>query len=346
MSSPKRKLTSTPTDHSAPKSSQSKRTLVQPPGHGIEAGSRNTIPRNSDNISAMDALSGVKQAVLSSEPRISPFDAIRMTNDYGQDYWLSRDLARLLGYSDYRNFISVIENAKESCKNSEHNINDHFVDVTEMIHIGKGGKRPVESVQLSRYACYLAIQNADPAKEAVAAGQTYFAVQTRRQELVDQGDEQAIEDQRRLVLRSEMREHNVQLADAAKDAGIVESKDYAIFQNHGYKGLYGGLGARDIHARKGLGKGQEILDHMGSAELAANLFRATQTEQKLRREGITGKANANRAHEEVGKKVRQTIRELGGTMPEELPTPESVRILQNRERKELKILNDIEDGKD
>ena len=345
-SGPKRKLASTPTDHSAPKSSHSKGTLVQPPGRGIEAGSHNTIPRNSDRISSMNALSGVQEEVLSSASRISPFDAIRMTNDYGQDYWSSRDLARLLGYSDYRNLASVIESAKESCKNSGHSISDHFVDVTDMVRIGSGAKRPVDSVQLSRYACYLVIQNADPSKDIVALGQTYFAVQTRRQELVDQGDEQAIEGQRRLVLRSEMREHNVQLADAAKDAGIVESKDYAIFQNHGYKGLYGGLGAREIHARKGLGKGQEILDHMGSAELAANLFRATQAEQKLRREGITGKANANRAHEEVGKKVRQTIKELGGTMPEELPTPESVKILQNRERKALKVLNDIEDGKD
>ena len=345
-SGPKRKLASTSTNHLDPKPSQSKGTLVQPPGHGIEAGSRNTIPSNPDTISAMDALSGVQQEVLSSASRISPFDAIRMTNDYGQDYWSSRDLARLLGYSDYRNLASVIENAKESCKNSGHSISDHFVDVTDMIRVGKGGKRPVESVQLSRYACYLAIQNADPSKEAVAAGQTYFAVQTRRQELGDQADEQEIENQSRLVLRAEMREHNTQLAEAAKDAGVVETFDYAVFQNHGYQGLYDGLGAREIHARKGLKKGQEILDHMGSDELAANLFRATQTKQKLRREGITGKANANRAHEEVGKKVRQTIKELGGTMPEELPTPESVKTLQTRERKELKVLNDIEDGND
>lgn len=284
--------------------------------------------------------------VLPSVPRISPFEAIRMTNDYGQDYWSSRAMARLLNYREYRNFEPVIEKARIACKGSGHNESDHFVDLHEMIHLGKGAKRAVEAVQLSRYACYLIIQNADPSKDIVALGQTYFAVQTRRQELADRGDEQAIEDQRRLILRSEMREHNIQLADAAKDAGVVESKDYAIFQNHGYKGLYGGLGAREIHTRKGLGKGQEILDHMGSAELAANLFRATQTEQKLRRERITGQANANRAHEEVGKKVRQTIKELGGTLPEELPTPESVKTIEGRERKALKGFNDIQDAKD
>ena len=250
-------------------------------------------------------------------------------------------MARLLGYREYRNFEPVIEKAMEACKNSAHSVSDHFVGIHEMIPLGKGGRRSVETIELSRYACYLVIQNADPSKDLVALGQTYFAVQTRRQELADEGDEQTIEDNRRLVIRAEMRDHNVQLADAAKDAGIVESRDYAIFQNHGYKGLYGGLGAREIHVRKGLKKGQEILDHMGSAELAANLFRATQAEQKLRREGITGKANANRAHEEVGKKVRQTIKELGGTMPEELPTAESIKTLESRERKATKTLPDL-----
>lgn len=283
---------------------------------------------------------------LPSAPRISPFEAIRMTNDYGQEYWSSRDIAKLLGYLTHRNFEPVIEKAEIACKISGGMVLDHFAHSRTMIRLGKGGRREVDEVQLSRYACYLIIQNADPSKDIVALGQTYFAVQTRRQELADRGDEQAIEDQRRLVLRSEMREHNIQLADTAKDAGVVESKDYAIFQNHGYQGLYGGLGAREIHTRKGLGKGQEILDHMGSAELAANLFRATQTEQKLRRERIMGQANANRAHEEVGKKVRQTIKELGGTMPEELPTPESVKTLEGRERKALKGFSDIQDAKD
>lgn len=283
---------------------------------------------------------------LPSAPHVSPFEAIRRMDENGNEFWSSRDFAKALSYNDYTNMGKAINRAKTACFNSGQPIEDHFRDVTEMIKIGKGGKRGFNTVHLSRYACYLVIQNADPSKDIVALGQTYFAVQTRRQELADHGDERVIEDQRRLVIRSEMREHNIQLADAAKGAGIVESKDYAIFQNHGYKGLYGGLGAREIHTRKGLKKNQEILDHMGSTELAANLFRATQAEQKLRREGITGKANANRAHEEVGKKVRQTIKELGGTMPEELPTVESIKTLESHERKTLKVLGNSPDGKD
>ncbi len=204
-----------------------------------------------------------------------------------------------------------------------------------MIDIGKGGQRPVKTVLLSRYACYLAIQNADPRKEIVAHGQSYFAVQTRRQELTD---EQAAEE-RRLLLREEMRVHNQHLAGAAKEAGVVEPRDYAIFQNHGYMGLYGGMTQDDIHKRKGLKKSQKILDHMGSTELAANLFRATQTEEKLRREGVRGKEKANRTHREVGEKVRKTIEELGGTMPENHPAEESIKKLESKQRKRLKKEN-------
>lgn len=262
---------------------------------------------------------------------ISPFEQIRRANDAGNEYWSSRDFARVLGYSDYRNFEQVINKARTACFNSGQRIDDHFVDVTEMVDLGSGAKRQVKSVFLSRYACYLIVQNADPNKEIVALGQTYFAVQTRKQELT----EQAIEDERRLLLREEMRLHNVKLADAAKDAGVIEPKDYAIFQNHGYMGLYGGLKAQDIHRRKSLKKSQQILDHMGSTELAANLFRATQAEEKLRREKIIGKAKANKAHEEVGAKVRQTIKELGGTMPEELPTVESIKKMEDKTSKIL-----------
>lgn len=257
---------------------------------------------------------------------ITPFERIRRESPAGNEFWSSRDFAQVLGYNDYRNFEAVVEKARTACFNSGQRVEDHFVDITEMIGIGKGGQRPVKTVMMSRYACYLVIQNADPAKGIVALGQTYFAVQTRRQELTDK----EIEAQRRLLLRAEMKAHNLQLADAAKGAGVVEPKDYAIFQNHGYAGLYGGLRAQDIHARKSLKKGQQILDHMGSTELAANLFRATQAEEKLRREQIIGKARANRAHHEVGEKVRKTIRELGGTMPENLPTTESVKRLESK----------------
>lgn len=262
---------------------------------------------------------------------VSPFERIRRTNEAGNEFWSSRELANILEYGDYRNFEAVIEKAKLACFNSGQRIEDHFGDVTEMIEIGKGGQRTVKTILMSRYACYLAIQNADPKKEIVALGQTYFATQTRRQELADQ----QLENERRLWLREEMRRHNTQLADAAKDAGVVEPIDYAIFQNHGYMGLYGGLNQLDIHRRKGLKKSQKILDHMGSTELAANLFRATQTEEKLRRENVRGKSAANQTHHEVGRKVRQTIKDLGGTMPEELPTPESVKRLEGKKRKEI-----------
>jgi DNA-damage-inducible protein D len=263
---------------------------------------------------------------------ITPFEAIRRTNATGNEYWSSRDFAKVLGYVNYRHFQAVIEKARTACFNSGQRVEDHFVGSDQMVEIGSGAQRPLKTVMMSRYACYLVIQNADPSKEIVAQGQTYFAIQTRRQELSDE----EVEAQRRLAIRSELRTHNSQLADAAKGAGVIEPRDYAIFQNHGYMGLYGGLGAQDIHRRKGLKKGEQILDQMGSTELAANLFRATQAEEKLRREKITGKDKANQAHREVGAKVRQTIKELGGTMPEHLPTAESIKKLESKQRKALK----------
>ena len=266
---------------------------------------------------------------------ITPFEQIRRTNPAGNEFWSSRDFARVLGYTDYRNFEAVIAKARTACFNSGQRVEDHFVNITEMVEIGSGAQRPLQTGMMSRYACYLVIQNADPAKEIVAIGQTYFAIQTRRQELSDA----EMEAQRRLAIRSELRTHNSQLADAAKDAGVIAPKDYAIFQNHGYMGLYAGLGAQQIHARKRLKKGQHILDHMGSTELAANLFRATQAEDKLRREKIVGRAGANQAHREVGAKVRQTIEELGGTMPEDLPTAVSIKQLESKTKKALKAKN-------
>lgn len=262
----------------------------------------------------------------------SPFERAKRTSATGNEYWSSRDFSQILGYSDYRNFEQVIKKAKSACFNSGHRIEDHFVDITEMVGIGSGAKRQVSSIYMSRYACYLIVQNADPSKEIVALGQTYFTVQTRRQEI----SEQKLEEERRLLLRKEIKVHNVRLAGAAKETGIVKASDYAIFQNHGYMGLYGGLTSGDIHRRKDLKKGQQILDHMGSTELAANLFRATQTEEKLRRENIKGKEKANRTHREVGAKIRKTIKELGGTMPENLPVAEDIRKIETKHKKELK----------
>ena len=266
------------------------------------------------------------------------FESIKRIDENGVEYWSSRDLARILEYADYRNFIAVINKAKEACINSGNEVLDHFGDVTEMVVIGSGAQRPIDTIKLTRYACYLTVQNADPSKTIVAQAQTYFAIQTRIAEVqqMEEYNRLSTEDEKRLFLREEMAKHNSQLADAAKDAGVIEPRDYAIFQNYGYQGLYGGLGAQDIHARKGLKKSQKILDHMGSTELAANLFRATQTEEKLRRENIKGKMKANKTHYDVGKKVRQTIKELGGTMPEDLPVAESIKSVEAKQRKILK----------
>ena len=231
----------------------------------------------------------------------------------------------------------MIEKAREACENSGQIVGYHLVEYHEEIKHGKGATQLYPSVKLSRYACYLIVQNADPSKEIVATGQTYFAIQTRLQEIskMEEYNNLTTDEEKRLFLRNELKKHNLQLAEAAKDAGVVEPVDYAIFQNHGYKGLYGGLDAKGIHERKGLKKSQNILDHMGSTELAANLFRATQTEDKLRRENIQGKSKANETHFEVGKKVRQTIKELGGTMPENLPTEENIKRLEDKEIKKL-----------
>jgi DNA-damage-inducible protein D len=263
-------------------------------------------------------------------------------DDKGNEYWTARDMAKVLEYSEYRHFQPVIVKAKEASKNSGHKSEDHFEDILDMIEIGKGGQRGVENIKLSRYACYLIVQNADPSKEVVALGQTYFAVQTRLREIqqMDEYNRLSTEDERRLFLRDEMAKHNTQLAAAAKNAGVTGSLDYAIFQNHGYMGLYGGLDAKGIHKRKGLKKSQQILDHMGSTELAANLFRATQTEEKLRRENIKGKQKANQTHYEVGKKVRQTIKDIGGTMPENLPVADSIKKVESKSKPKLKKKKD------
>lgn len=264
------------------------------------------------------------------------FERIKHINEYGQEFWYARELARVLEYKDFRNFEQIIFKAMDSCKNSGNDITDHFGEVTEMVEIGSNAQRGFPSYMLSRYACYLIVMNADPRKQVVAVGQTYFAVKTRQQELVDDYD-RLTEEQKRLAIRNEIKTHNKSLAEAAQMAGVETSLDYATFQNYGYMGLYGGLKAQDIKRRKGLKKSQNILDHMGSTELAANLFRATQTDEKLRRENIQGKDAANQTHFEVGAKVRQTIAELGGTMPEDLPTPEkSIKQIAREQEKKLK----------
>ncbi len=263
------------------------------------------------------------------------FEGIRHLGEDGNEFWQARALAKVLDYSEYRHFLPVIERARDACRNSGQRIADHFEEVLEMVAIGSGAMRELSNFRLSRYACYLIVQNGDPGKVVIANGQTYFALQTRRQELAnDARFAQLTENEKRLATRNELAIHNKQLAAAAGDAGVQTGPDYAIFQDHGYRGLYGGLSAKDIHARKGLKKSQKILDHMGSTELAANLFRATQTEEKLRRDQVRGKQRANETHFEVGKKVRRTITELRGTMPEKMPTPKaSIKQLETARKK-------------
>lgn len=278
----------------------------------------------------------MKNTLQPAGPR-TIFEDIRHAGPDGVEYWIARELATVLDYTQYRNFLPVVEKAKEACQQSSQVVQDHFADVRKMVDIGSGAQRPIDDIQLSRYACYLVVQNGDSSKPVIAQGQTYFALQTRRQELSDAAKFSGLsEDERRLSIRNDLAEHNKALSSAAKGAGVETPLDYAIFQDHGYKGLYGGLGAKDIHAVKGLRKSHKILDHMGSTELAANLFRATQTEDKLKREGIQGKTQANRTHQEVGAKVRQTIKELGGTMPEKLPVPDkSIQQIERAKARQL-----------
>jgi len=254
------------------------------------------------------------------------FEDIKQINEYGQEYWSARELCDVLDYASWQNFSSVIGKAVQACENADNKAFDHFNETIKEIEAGKGAKHNVQDFELSRYACYLIVMNGDPRKEVIALGQTYFAIKARQQELS--------EDQKRLSTREEMAKHNKSLAEAAQAAGV---KNFGVFQNSGYKDLYGGLDQKQIHERKGLKKSQKILDHMGSTELAANLFRATQADEKLRRENIQGEPAANQTHFAVGQVVRKTIEELGGTMPEDLPTPnKSIKQIQ-REQEKKKI---------
>lgn len=287
-----------------------------------------------------DALTHMNESPdRSIDTLIADFEAAAYVDDEGIEYWTARDLQKLLGYSDYRNFLNIVNKAKEACTNSGNVIEHHFVDVTDMIEVGKGATREVDNIKLTRYASYLIAQNGDARKEQIAFAQTYFAIQTRKQEIQDDDIAQYTplsEDQKRVLLRNEIKEHNKNLASAAKQAGVILPVDFAIFQTFGYKGLYGGLDKAGIQRKKGLVSKQNILDHMGSTELAANLFRATQTEEKLRRDKVTGKHNANNVHYEVGQKVRQAIIDIGGTMPENLPQAEDIVKVGRRMQKAIK----------
>jgi DNA-damage-inducible protein D len=270
-------------------------------------------------------------------PSTSPFDTIRQLTEDGSEYWSARDLSAMLDYTQWRNFKQALEKAKIACQGSGSDPAHHFAASSKKVKLGSGAVRKVEDFQLSRYACYLVVQNADPNKEIVALGQTYFAAQTRRQELAEAGQLSALpEDRRRLVLRSEMHRQDTRLAQAARQAGVTTPSDLDEFQEHGYQGLCGELNRPAIKERKGLPTGQDLLDYAGSEELAANFFRATQTEAKLRRENIQGKGAANATHHQIGRKVRELITEVGNPMPEDLPAArESIQELEQKERKRL-----------
>lgn len=264
------------------------------------------------------------------------FEEIKKIREDGTEYWNARELSEVLQYKKWENFSKVIDRAKLACKNSGRNIEDDFPEVRKIVEAGATQKK-VTDYELSRYACYLIVQNGDPRKEVIALGQTYFAIQTRRQEVADYFN-QLDEDNKRLVIRGDIKQWNQMLLEAAHNAGVITNEEYAEFQNAGYMGLYGGLTVEDIHKRKNLKDNEKILDFMGSTELIANLFRISQTEEKLKKDNIHNCSKATATHYEVGSKVRKAIEDIGGTMPEDLPRPE--KSIKQIEKEQLKRLKD------
>lgn len=265
------------------------------------------------------------------------FEEIKRIREDGTEYWNARELSEVLQYKKWENFTKVIDRAKLACQNSGFEIQEHFPEVRKTIEMPKNATKEVSDYELSRYGCYLIVQNGDPRKEVIALGQTYFAIQTRRQEVADYFN-QLDEDNKRLVIRGDIKQWNQMLLEVAHNAEVITNQEYAEFQNSGYMGLYGGLTVEDIHRKKNLKDNEKILDFMGSEELAANLFRITQTEAKLKREKVKNKEKANQTHYTVGKTVRKAIEDIGGTMPENLPTPE--KSIKQVEKEQLKRLKD------
>ena len=247
------------------------------------------------------------------------FENIKHVDNDGNEYWYARELQRVLEYKRWDKFYNVIESAQVACSISNYNVLDHFSQVGKMVDIGSNTSRNIVDYKLSRYACYLIAQNGDSRKKVIALAQTYFAIQTRKQELLEKEYNNLTEDEKRIYQRNQARKGNYNLNKTAINSGV---KDLARFHNAGYKGLYNGETADDIFKRKKLRYREDILDNMGSEELADNIFRIAQTDAKLKRDNVDNEYTANSVHFEVGKKVRNTIKELGGTMPEDLPTPD------------------------
>ena len=261
------------------------------------------------------------------------FEDIKHIDSIGNEYWLARELQVVLNYKEWRKFEGVINKAKNACINSNVNMTDHFVGTDKTIKMPKGASKLINDYELSRYACYLIAQNGDSRKESIALAQTYFAIQTRKQELTEKEYSELTEDEKRFYQRSLTKKGNYSLNQAAKNAGV---KNFDKFHNAGYKGLYNGETANDIAKRKKLRYREDILDNMGSEELAANLFRITQTEAKLKRDSIQGESNANIVHYNIGKNIREVIEKNDGTMPEKLPTPKkSLKELEKENKNKL-----------
>ena len=264
------------------------------------------------------------------------FEDIKRIRPDGSEYWAARELAPVLDYAKWENFYKVIKRAMIACENSGRSTLECFPEVRKTSPMPNGGVKDILDYELSRYACYLIVQNGDPRKEVIALGQTYFAIQTYRQEVADRFN-QLDEDSRRLVVRGDIKQWNQLLAETARNAGVITAEEFAIFQNAGYMGLYGGMTVDDIHRRKGLAIGQKILDYMGSTELIANLFRISQTEEKLRKDQVSTSDAATAVHYAVGNEVREAIRKIDGTMPEDLPTPEkNIAQLEREQMERLK----------
>jgi len=264
------------------------------------------------------------------------FESIKHIDNFKNEYWYARELADVLGYVQWRNFQKVIDRAVLACQNSGYVVIDHFAEVSKMVDIGSSTQRKLVDYRLTRYACYLIVQNGDPRKEIIALGQTYFAIQTRRQEVQDAFN-QLDENNKRLVVRGNIKQWNLLLAEAAHNAGVITDEEFALFQNAGYMGLYGGMSVSDIHAKKGLKQNDKILDFMGSTEMIANLFRISQTEEKLKRDEVSTAVEANNTHYEVAEKIRKAIIEMGATLPENLPVPDkSIQVIERDEIRKLK----------
>lgn len=297
--------------------------MSQKPDFGSESDLLGAEP-NVDGDTAPSMADGEIERLIAEFEDASQFD------ENGVEFWTARSLQGLLGYSNFRNFLKTIERAKIACGSVGQPIRDHFVDVIKMIELGKGATRDVEDVRLSRYACYLVTQNGDARKKPIAFGQTYFAIQTRRQELADQARSALLtEDEKRIFLRNQIKAHNIKLSNAAKDAGVVTPREFAIFHSKGYQGLYGRT-VPDIRNYKGLQSNADILDRMGSSELAANFFRVTQTEEKLRKEKIKGLHSAYETHYAVGRQVREAMLKISGIAPEDLPVADSIKSVEKR----------------